>query len=127
MSTDASQELKSWAHLPPDLQLYLEYHQRNLNYHHYFFKHDANHFLHISLIEHALLYEPLLYAVVGFAAFHMTVKRANSRIESFLGLYNKSVSLLRRSLAQGQKHTDATVLTILQLAAFEVCIRITRG
>ena len=65
-------------------------------------------------------YEPLLYAVVGFAAFHSTLKKHNGKIQDFLGYYNKSVSLLRKSLSSGQRHTDATMMTILQLAAFEV-------
>ena len=120
VSTDVSQEDRVWSHLSPDLRFYLEYHTTHLNYHHYFFKHDANHFLHNILVEHALLYEPLLYAVVGFAAFQLTVTRPGGKIQDFLGYYNRSVSLLRKSLVGNQKHTDATMLTILQLATFEV-------
>lgn len=120
VSTDVSQEDRIWSHLSPDLQFYLEYHTTRLTYHHYFFKHDANHFLHNILIEHALKYDPLLYAVVGFSAFQLTVTRADGKIQDFLGYYNKSVSLLRKSLVENQKHTDATMLTILQLATFEV-------
>lgn len=120
VSTNVSQEDKSWSHLPQDLQYHLEYHLMHLNSHHYFFKHDANYFLHNTLLEQALLYDPLLYAVAGFAAFQMTVKNPVGRIQDFLIYYNKSVSLLRKSLAGGQAHTDATMLTILQLATFEV-------
>ena len=120
VSTDVSQEDRAWSHLSQDLQFYLEYHTTRLNYHHYFFKHDANHFLHNILVEHALQYDPLLYAVVGFAAFQLTVTRADGKIQDFLGYYNNSVSLLRKSLVKNQKHTDATMLTILQLATFEV-------
>ncbi|CAF9932952.1 hypothetical protein IMSHALPRED_009020 [Imshaugia aleurites] len=119
VSTDVSQEDRVWSHLSPDLRFYLEYHTTHLNYHHYFFKHDANHFLHNILVEHALLYEPLLYAVVGFAAFQLTVTRPGGKIQDFLGYYNRAVSLLRKSLVGNQKHTDATMLTILQLATFE--------
>lgn len=119
-TTDASQEDRAWSHLSQDLQFYLDYHTTRLNYHHYFFNHDANHFLHNILIEHALQYDPLLYAVVGFAAFQLTVTRPDGKIQDFLGYYNKSVSLLRKSLIDNQKHTDATMLTILQLATFEV-------
>lgn len=120
VSTDVSQEDRAWSHLSQDLKFYLEYHTTRLNYHHYFFKHDANHFLHNILIEYALQYDPLLYAVVGFAAFQVTVQRPDGKIQDFLGYYNKSVSLLRKSLVENQKHTDATMLTILQLATFEV-------
>ena len=119
-TTDASQEDRAWSHLSQDLQFYLDYHTTRLNYLHYFFKHDANYFLHNILIEHALQYDPLLYAVVGFAAFQLTVTRPDGKIQDFLGYYNKSVSLLRKSLVENQKHTDATMLTILQLATFEV-------
>ena len=117
---EAPQKRPPWSHLPHDLQFHLQYHQTTVNFHHYFFKHDASHFFHTLLIEQALLYKPLLFAVVGFAAFHWTMKRANGRIQDFLGYYNTSVSLLRKSLANGEPHTDATMLTALQLATFEV-------
>ena len=120
VSTEVSQEDRAWSYLSQDVQFYLEYHTTRLNYHHYFFKHDANHFLHHILVEHALQYDPLLYAVVGFAAFQLTVTRPDGKIQDFLGYYNQSVSLLRKSLVENQKHTDATMLTILQLATFEV-------
>lgn len=124
VSTDALQGDRRtglWTHLPQDLQFFLDYHRTHLTSHHYFFRHEANHFLHSILIEHALRYDPLLYAVVGFAAFHFTVRRSNGKIQDFLGYYNKSVSLLRKSLIDNEKHTNATMMTILQLATFEVC------
>lgn len=121
VSTDASPEDKTLSHLPQDLQFYMTYHKTHLTFHHYNFKHDANHFLHHILVEQALNYDPLLYAVAGFAAFQSTVKRSNGKIQDFLGYYNTSVSLLRKSLRDHQRHTDATMLTILQLATFEVC------
>ena len=124
VSTDVSQDDRrtgSWTQLPQDLQFFLDYHKTHLNSQQYFFKHEANHFLHSILIEHALQYDPLLYAVVGFAAFHFTVGRSDGKIQDFLGYYNKSVSLLRKSLMGKDKHTNATMMAILQLAAFEVC------
>lgn len=48
------------------------------------------------------------------------MKQPDGQIQDFLGYYNRSVSLLRKSLASGQRHTDATLLTILQLATIEV-------
>lgn len=123
VSTDVSQDDRTrgqWTHLPQDLQYYLDFHKTHLTSHHYFFKHGANHFLHTILIEHALQYDPLLYAVVGFAAFQLAVSRPNGKIQDFLGYYNKSVSLLRRSLIGNDKHTNAMMMTILQLATFEV-------
>ncbi|KAL6717151.1 hypothetical protein ACLMJK_005066 [Lecanora helva] len=119
VSTEGSQEDKAWSHLSPDLQYYLDYHTTQLTFHHYQFKHDANYFLHHILIEQALSYEPLLFAVAGFAAYNSTVKQSNGKMQTFLGYYNKSVSLLLKSLQENEKHTDATMLTILQLATFE--------
>ena len=120
VSTNTSPESTPWSHLPSDLQYYLDYHQSHLTYHYYFFKHDPDQFLHTVFLDHALRYEPLLYAVVGFAAFRLTLKTSQGKIQDFLQYYNKSVSLLRRSLQSCQKHTDSTMLTILQLATFEV-------
>ena len=120
VSTSASQEASLWSHLPSNLQNHLDYH-RQLTWHHYFFKHEASNFIHNILIEHAISFEPLLYAVVGFAAFQKTLQNPEGKIQDFLGYYNKSVTLLRKSLFEGLEHTPATLLTILQLATFEVC------
>ena len=126
-SDDVSYQSPSqWSYLSDDLQFYLQYHQSNVSFHHYFFKHNANHFLHALLIEQALLYEPLLYAVAGFAAFQCTVRHGRGQLLGFLEYYNKSVSLLRRSLANGEQYTDGTILTVLQLATFEVRLLIAR-
>ncbi len=119
VSTITSQEAPSWSHLASNLQYHLEYHQQ-LSYHHYFFRHDSSNFLHNILVEHAISYEPLLYAIVGFAAFQETLQNRKGKIQDFLGYYNSSVTLLRKSLSDGHEHTHATLLTILQLAAFEV-------
>ncbi|KAI4195449.1 MAG: hypothetical protein LQ348_002449 [Seirophora lacunosa] len=114
-----SPEKVSFSHLPQHQRFYLEYLREHITYHHYFFRNNANYFLHNILIEHALSYEPLLHAVVGFAAFHATLGKSDGRIQDFLGFYNKAVSLLRKSLAGGQRHTVTMLLTILQLATFE--------
>ncbi|KAL8924137.1 MAG: hypothetical protein Q9172_002846 [Xanthocarpia lactea] len=114
-----SPEKISLSHLPHTQRFYLDYLRNNITYHHYFFRHSANYFLHHILIEQALSYEPLLHAVVGFAAFQATLGKPNGKIQDFLGYYNRSVSLLRKSLASGQTHCDATLLTILQLATIE--------
>ena len=123
-SPNAPHEGLSYSNLSSDIQYYVEYHQQHINYHHYFFKHDATYFVNTLLLDIALEYDPLLYAVVGFAAYHSTMKKQNGKVQDFLGYYNKSVQLLLKSLQGGQKHTDATLLTILQLAAFEVCVSV---
>ncbi|KAL8692803.1 MAG: hypothetical protein Q9218_002245 [Villophora microphyllina] len=114
-----SPEKISLSHLPHHQRYYLEYLRNNLTYHHYFFRSESNYFIRHILIENALSYEPLLHAVVGFAAFQATLKNPDGKIQDFLSYYNRSVSLLLKSLASGQKHTDATLLTILQLATIE--------
>ncbi|MCJ1397549.1 hypothetical protein MMC11_000743 [Xylographa trunciseda] len=119
VSPVASQEISQWSHLDKDIQHFLHYHQTHLTYHHYFFKHGGAHFVHNTLLETALEYKPLLYALVGFAAFHETTKNPNGKIGDFLEWYNKSVMKLLKYLKAGRKHNEATLLTILQLAAFE--------
>lgn len=119
VSTATSQEASPWFHLASNLQYHLKYHQQ-LSYHYYFLGHDSSNFIHNILVEHAISYEPLLYAIVGFAAFLEILQNRKGKIQDFLGYYNKSVTLLRKSLSEGQEHTHATLLTILQLATFEV-------
>lgn len=119
VSTTSPPETSERPNLPANIQSLLDYHM-TLTHHHYLFKHEASDFIHKSLVEHALKFEPLLYAIVGFAAFHRTVRSSRGKIQDFLGYYNKSVSLLRKSLFETHHRTHATLLTILQLATFEV-------
>jgi Fungal specific transcription factor domain len=111
-----------WAHLSLDLQKYLQYQQDSMTYYYYFFKLDNNDFLHTEFINLALENDLLLYAVVGFAAYHHTLKQPDGKLSHFLDYYNKAVSLLRSSLEQGRSRTPAIFLTILQLATFEECL-----
>ncbi|MCJ1387347.1 hypothetical protein MMC18_000190 [Xylographa bjoerkii] len=119
VSPVASQDISQWSHLDKDIQHLLHYHQTHLTYHHYFFKHSGTQFVHTTLLEAALEYKPLLYALVGFAAFHETTRNPNGKIGDFLEWYNKSVTKLLKYLKAGRRHNNATLLTVLQLAAFE--------
>lgn len=110
---------RRWAHLPADLQKYLQYQQDSMTYYHYFFKLDNNDFLHNEFIDLALVNQSLLYAVVGFAAYHHTLERQDGKLSHFLGYYSRAVSLLRSSLEEGHQRSSATFLTVLQLATFE--------
>lgn len=83
-------------------------------------KYDSGEFLKTTFLEIALSYEPLLYAITAFSAYHHNVTQPDGNIQEVIGFYNKSVSLLRASLARTPRHTLATILTILQLATFEV-------
>ena len=119
-STDLPSNIVSWPNLTKDIQFYIAYYQTHLTYHYYFFKNQSDSFLHNTFLKQALSYTPLLFAIVGFSAFQMALKKLDSRIEDFLGYYDKSVTLLRKSLAGGQRHSEPMLLTILQLATFEV-------
>lgn len=99
----------------------LDFYRKNITCHHYGWRLDADGFFHGEFLEIASTYEPLLYAVTGFAAYHHTLNNPNGKLSDFLQFYHTSVSLLRRSLDETEKHKEATLLTILQLATFEVC------
>lgn len=68
----------------------------------------------------AMEYEPLLYAVVTFAAYHYSVSHPDGKLYTFLKYYDHSVTLLLSSLKSGEVYHDAMLLTVLQLATFEV-------
>lgn len=76
-------------------------------------------FIHHSIIELALGYDPLLYALVGFAAYHHTLQ-SGGKLYAFLKYYNKALVLLRKSLESGEEHSEATLCTVLVLTTFEV-------
>jgi hypothetical protein len=105
-----------------EVQFFLEYHRQHITVYHYFLMSHAEHFIHREIVENALKYEPLLYAVVGFAAYHFSVGNPNGKLYTFLKYYDYSVSLLRKSIEAGDQYSDAILLTILQLATFEVCL-----
>ena len=119
-TTLSPEELPPWSHLSSEVRFFLEYHRNHITCYHYLWKYNANEFVHTTLIDLALSYEPLLYAVVAFAAFHHSIGQANGKLSDFLGFYNKSLSSLRKSLSASQSHSNGTILAVLQLAAFEV-------
>ncbi|KAF2201558.1 hypothetical protein GQ43DRAFT_471698 [Delitschia confertaspora ATCC 74209] len=118
-SKQAASTARAFAELPPDVQFYLNYHKNQLTLHHYAFKSDASNFLKTTFLDMAIKHEPLLYAVVGFAAYYHTLSKPDGQMSNFLRYYNKSVSLLRQSILQSKKHNLATLMTVLQLASIE--------
>lgn len=113
----------STAHLPEDLRFYISYHRDSINYRHYFMHPRSTNFVNQTIIDYALQYEPLLYAVVGFSAYHHCVQTGGGKLYSFLKYYNRALTLLRRSLGSGEPYTEATLATVLVLTTFEVwCI-----
>ena len=113
------QDLINNCRLSEDVRFYLDFHQQNLSYDHFFLRQSSDHFIHHSILELALGYDPLLYALVGFAAYHHTVQ-SGGKLYTFLKYYNKALVLLRKSLEAGEEHTEATLCTVLVLTTFEV-------
>lgn len=113
-------DLPGVANLKPDVQFFLAYRRQHINYRHYLLRSASDQLLCEDMVNLALEYEPLLYAMVGFAAYHYTLSQTNGKLYTFLRYYNKSVSLLLRSLQAGDRHSDAMLLTTLQLIVFEV-------
>ncbi|KAI9368363.1 hypothetical protein BJX61DRAFT_524232 [Aspergillus egyptiacus] len=109
----------STAQLPEDLRFYISYHRESINYRHYFLQPRSKNFVDQTIIEYALQYEPLLYAIVGFSAYHYCVQTGSGKLYSFLRYYNKALSLLRRSLGSGEPYSEATLITVLVLTTFE--------
>ncbi|KAK7431476.1 hypothetical protein QQZ08_001966 [Neonectria magnoliae] len=108
-----------WSHLPPDFQRCLSHFVENITNFHYCISHDSDEFFKTILPSVALRHEPLLNALVGFSAYHLTLQDPNGKLQDFLQYYNRSVTLLLGTLKRKEKHSVATLLTILQLATIE--------
>lgn len=109
------------AKFPRDVQFFLWYARQHLSSAHYGFKIERDNFLTDVLMRAALEYEPLLYALVGFASYHYTIRKYHGKITQFTVYYNKSINLLRKSMMKSKNEcTVAILLTSLQLATIEV-------
>lgn len=108
------------SHVPDDLRFYLEYYLENVTHYHYGVHRDFGGFFRTTLISLALRNEPLLHAIVSFAAYHQTLGDPNGQLPVFLKYYNRSVILLLDLLKNEDRHELTTLLTILQLATIEV-------
>jgi hypothetical protein len=107
-------------HGPKDVHFYLNYFKEHMTIHHYSLKRDSHNFLKGEFFNYAMKYEPLKYAVAGYAAYFHTIAQPDGRMSTFLQFYNESVSRLRMSITKHKKQGLATFLTILQLASIEV-------
>jgi hypothetical protein len=105
---------------PRDVQFYLNHFKEHITIHHYSLKRDSHKFLKGDFLKYTLKYEPLKYAVAGYAAYFYTISQPDGRMSTFLQFYNESVSRLRLSITKDKKQGLATLLTILQLASIEV-------
>lgn len=109
-----------WTFLPHELQFYLGYFYDNITHYHYCAVNDADDFFRSILPSLAIRNEALLFAVVGFSAYHHSMKNPNGRINEFLQYYSRSVTMLLECLKKKEKYSIGTLLTILQLATIEV-------
>lgn len=109
-----------WSFLPQELQFYLNHFYENITHYHYCMVNDSDDFFRAILPNIAVRNEALLYAIVGFSAYHHTLRNPNGQIKEFLQYYNRSVTLLLAFLKRKEKHNIGTLLTILQLATIEV-------
>jgi hypothetical protein len=109
-----------WTFLPHELQFYLSYFYDNITHYHYCAVNDADDFFRSILPGLAIRNEALLFAVVGFSAYHHSLRNPNGRINEFLQYYSRSVTLLLDCLKKKEKYSIGTLLTILQLATIEV-------
>ncbi|KAK5939580.1 hypothetical protein PMZ80_007959 [Knufia obscura] len=114
-------QLKIKSELKQEMETYLRFQHDYMTYYHYLFKLDPEDFVHGELIDLALRFEPLLYAVIAFAAYHYTVRLPESEADfnSFWKYYCKSIVKLREHLAANKERNDLVLLTVLQLATFE--------
>ncbi|KAI0506430.1 hypothetical protein F5B22DRAFT_650682 [Xylaria bambusicola] len=110
-----------WAHLHTDIQFYLDYFCENITHYSYGIPNDPDGFFSSTLLSIAIREgnDALLYAVVGFSAYHATLRQPHGKVEDFLGYYNKSVTILLSSLKRGDGHRLPSLLTMLQLATIE--------
>jgi hypothetical protein len=118
-----------WTFLPHELQFYLGYFYDNITNYHYGVVNDEDEFFKTGLTGLAIRNEALLYAVVGFSAYHHALKNPNGKINDFLQYYSRSVTLLLDCLKKKEKYSVGTLFTILQLGTIEVsnCVCLVRG
>lgn len=109
-----------WSHLPPEYQQGLSFFVENLNHFNYCIPLDSDGFFTKILPNMATRHEPLLNALVGFSAYHITLRNPQGKLQDFLQYYNKSVTQLLGLFKRREKPNVATLLTILQLATIEV-------
>lgn len=112
-----------WQYLPIEFQTCLDYFYENITHYHYGVYKDFTDFFHTTFLKVALRNEPLLYAIMGFAAYQKTLRDASGKIQNFLKFYTHAVTLLLELLKKEEKHDLGTLLTILQLATVEVRTR----
>ncbi|EHK22350.1 uncharacterized protein TRIVIDRAFT_221632 [Trichoderma virens Gv29-8] len=106
-------------HLPQDFRSYLRYFKENMTNYHYGLAVDEDDFFNSELPSVAIQCEPLLNALVGFAAYHVTLQNSHGQLQDFLQYYNKSVTQLLSLLKRKETHSVHVLLTILQLATIE--------
>ncbi|KAI1342334.1 hypothetical protein F5Y15DRAFT_412844 [Xylariaceae sp. FL0016] len=120
-ASQSSMHHSDWSHLPGDLQPYLGYYCENITHYSYCMVNDTDDFFRKVLPRIAVQggNDALLYALVGFSAYHYAVQDPNGKMQDFLRYYNKGVTLLLSSLKRGGRQNIAILMAILQLATIE--------
>lgn len=115
----SSTKSHKWKHLNASMREYLQFQQDSMTRYHYFLKLDTSDFIHNGFIDMALSFEPLLYAVIAFAAYHHTLRKEDGKFKDFWKYYCQSIMLLRKWLESHTERNEAVLFTILQLTTFE--------
>jgi len=117
--TSFSQVSDLWC-LSAKQQFYFNHLRQSIGCNHYFLEYNTTEFVRSVMASAALTFKPLFHAVVSFAAFHYSVHHATGNLLDSLESYMQSVSLLCTALQSNQPHTNAMILTILQLGTLDV-------
>ncbi|KAF2763125.1 hypothetical protein EJ05DRAFT_495962 [Pseudovirgaria hyperparasitica] len=96
-----------------DMRFYLDYYKNNITCHHYAMKYDAEHFYTKTLLEMTQKNAALLYAIVGFAAYHHTLGKPNGKLAGFLKYYHESEVLGDWGNLKGHINAARHILTTL--------------
>ncbi|KAI5306544.1 hypothetical protein KEM56_000346 [Ascosphaera pollenicola] len=105
--------------LTDDDRLFLNFYLTQVRPEHYFMGPEAQSFLHNDLLRRACNYTPLLHAVLAFASYIYSFKQPDGKLYTFLHYYQSSLTGLLASLQNSEDHSDAMLLTVMQLATFE--------
>jgi hypothetical protein len=111
--------------LSEDLRSLLQYAKDNITHWHYNMAVDGANFVEKGIFQNALIYEPLLYALCCFAAYHKAIRTPKGEIKDFLKYHSRSIRSLQDSIKTMKKHNFLTLITILQLATIEVNSKLT--
>ena len=122
-SSHTTFDLLKSSHPSRFLHCYLEFYHTFISHEHFFLRSRSEYFIRNSIMDLALWYSPLLYALVSFSAYHHTLHTPEGELCNFFECYNEALALLGNSLRSGEQRTEATLCTVLILATLEVFVK----